>query len=100
VLVWVARTGLLRSLTRRQHLANLIESNVAGPPEPIRVLGAPLPDLVPVGVLAGNLALSFLALSHAGRLTVTVRTDADRYPDLPVVLAAMERDWRALAAAG
>jgi diacylglycerol O-acyltransferase / wax synthase len=100
VLVWVARTGLLRYFTRRQHLANLIESNVAGPPEPIRVLGAPLLDLVPVGVLAGNLSLSFLALSYAGRLTVTVRADADRYPDLPVVLAAMERDWRALAAAG
>jgi WS/DGAT/MGAT family acyltransferase len=100
VLVWVARTGLLRYFTRRQRLANLIESNVAGPPEPIRVLGAPLLDLVPVGVLAGNLALSFLALSYAGRLTVTVRADADRYPDLTVLLAAMQRDWQALTATG
>jgi diacylglycerol O-acyltransferase / wax synthase len=100
VLVRVARTGLLRYFTRRQRMANLIESNVAGPPEPIRVLGAPLLDLVPVGVLAGNLALSFLALSYAGQLTVTVRADADRYPDLTVLLAAMQRDWHALTATG
>ena len=38
-----------------------------------------------------------MALSYAGRLAVTVRADADQFPDLDVLLAAMERDWQALA---
>jgi diacylglycerol O-acyltransferase / wax synthase len=98
-MVWLARSGLARYVARRQHMVNLFESNLAGPPERIEMLGAPVLDLVPVGVLAGNVALSFVALSYAGRLTVTVCADADRYPDLPVLLAAMERDWHRLLAA-
>jgi WS/DGAT/MGAT family acyltransferase len=97
-MVGLARIGLSRYVARRQHLVNFVESNVAGPPEPIEMLGAPVLDLLPIGVLTGNLTLSFLALSYAGRLTVTVRADAGRYPDLPVLLAAMDRNWQALAA--
>ena len=41
--------------------------------------------------------LSFVAVSYAGGLAVTVRSDADQFPDLDVLTAAMERDWRALA---
>ena len=54
-------------------------------------------DLLPIAPLAGNLGLSFVALSYAGRLTVTVRADADQFPDLDVLVAAMERDWQTLA---
>jgi diacylglycerol O-acyltransferase / wax synthase len=97
LLVWCARLGLMRPFIRRQRLINLVESNVIGPPTPIRVLGAPVLDLVPIGVLAGNVAISFLALSYSGSLIVNARADADRYPDLPVLLAAMERDWRTIA---
>ncbi|HET8661560.1 MAG TPA: wax ester/triacylglycerol synthase family O-acyltransferase [Micromonosporaceae bacterium] len=97
LLAWLARSGLMRYYTRRQHLTNLTESNVAGPSQPIRMLGAPALDVVPIGVLAGNLAISFLALSYAGELVVTVLADADRFPDLPVLVAAMNDDWGALA---
>ena len=94
--VWLARLGLLRAFGRRQHMTNVVESNVTGPAAPIRVLGARVLDLVPIGTLVGNLAVSFLALSYADRLTIAVRADADLFPDLPVLLAAMRRDWDAL----
>jgi diacylglycerol O-acyltransferase / wax synthase len=55
-------------------------------------------DLIPIGVLAGNLTVAFLAFSYHGSLTVTVWCDADRYPDLPVLVDAMYRDWTWLTA--
>jgi hypothetical protein len=100
VVVLLARLGLLRAFARRQHMTNVVESNVTGPVTPIRVLGAPVLDLVAIGTLVGNLALSFLALSYAGRLSIAVRADADLFPDLPVLLAAMRRDWEALVNGG
>jgi len=99
VLLWLARLGLLRRFTRRQHLTTVVESDVIGPPAPIRLFGAPVIDLIPIGALAGNLAISFLALSYAGGLTITVRVDAQRCPDLPVLVAAMEQEWRLLLTA-
>ena len=95
-LIWLARLGLVRRYTGRQRLTNIVESNVIGPPTPARLLGAPVVELIPIGVLAGNLALSFLACSYAGNLTITVRADPDRYPDLPILIAAMARDWQTL----
>jgi hypothetical protein len=56
-------------------------------------------DLVPIGVLAGNLAISFLAMSYAGQLVISIHADADLFPDLPVVPAAMNREWAGLNAA-
>ena len=47
---------------------------------PIDVLGAPVLDLLPIAPLAGNLGLSFVALSYAGRLEVAVRVDANQFP--------------------
>jgi WS/DGAT/MGAT family acyltransferase len=99
LLVWLARLGLLQYYSRRQHLTNLMESNVTGPPATIHLLGAPVLDVIPIGTLVGNVGLAFLALSYAGRLAIAVQADADRFPDLPVVLAAMERDWGVLQGA-
>jgi diacylglycerol O-acyltransferase len=96
LLVWSARLGLLRWFTRHQHLTNIVESSVVGPPEPIFLLNARVLDLVPIGALAGNLAVSFLTLSYAGQLTIAVRADADRFPDLSILLEAMTHEWRAL----
>jgi hypothetical protein len=80
-----------------QRLVNLAETYLPGPPVAIDILGARVLDLHPIAPLAGNLGLSFVALSYAGRLAVIVRADADQFPDLDVLTAAMERDWRALA---
>ncbi len=95
-MVAVARTGLARRFSRSQHLINVVESNVAGPAAPIRLLGAPVLDLVPIGGIAGNLTITFLAVSYAGRLVVSTLADREHVPDLPVVLAGMAREWAAL----
>jgi diacylglycerol O-acyltransferase / wax synthase len=97
LMVVLAKSGLMRYITRRQHLTNLIESNVTGPSQLIRAFGAPVHELIPIGVLAGNLTIAFLAFSYAGRLTITIWCDADRYPDLPVLVRAMDRDWAELS---
>lgn len=97
VRAWLGRFGVVRRSMEQQRLVNLSETYLPGPPTPIEVLGARLIDLLPVAPLAGNLGLSFVALSYAGRLVVTVRADADQFPDLDVLSAAMERDWDALA---
>jgi diacylglycerol O-acyltransferase / wax synthase len=97
LLMGLARVGLLRRFSRRQRLTNLIESNVAGPPSTVDLLGVPVLDLIPLGSLAGNLAISFLALSYAGRLGITVQADADHFRDLPVLLSGMDEEWAMLA---
>jgi diacylglycerol O-acyltransferase len=97
-LVWLARSGLYRVFTRHQRLTNVVVSNVAGPAEPLAFLGAPVVDLIPFGALAGNLALTFLALSYAGTLVVSVRADRERFADLPVLVAAMNQEWQTMAA--
>jgi diacylglycerol O-acyltransferase len=94
---WLGRVGWFRRSLDRQRLVNLAETYLPGPPVPIDALGARILDLLPIAPLAGNLGLSFVALSYAGRLAVTVRADADQFPDLELLLAAMERDWKALA---
>lgn len=98
LLVGLSRLGLLRYFSRHQHLVNLVESDVIGPPQRLYLLGAPILDVVPIGTLVGNLAVGVLALSYAGRLTIAVQADADRCPDLPVLLAAMDRETGELTA--
>jgi hypothetical protein len=93
---WLARFGFVRRSMEHQRLVNLAETYLPGPPVPIDVLGARVLDLLPIAPLAGNLALSFVALSYAGRLAIAVRADADHFPDLDVLTAAMEREWQAL----
>jgi diacylglycerol O-acyltransferase / wax synthase len=94
---WLGRFERVRRSLEHQRLVNLAETYLPGPPVPIDVLGARVIDLLPIAPLAGNLGLSFVALSYAGRLAVTARADADQFPDLEVLSAAMERDWETLA---
>ncbi|MDH4141344.1 MAG: WSD1 family O-acyltransferase [Chloroflexota bacterium] len=58
--------------------------------------GAPVLDLAPIQPLGRNVGLTFAGSSYAGCLTLAVRTDPDRFPDLDVLMAAMDRDWRTL----
>ncbi|MFI5261977.1 MAG: wax ester/triacylglycerol synthase domain-containing protein [Candidatus Limnocylindrales bacterium] len=93
----LGRFGAFRRSLDHQRLINLAETYLPGPPARIDVLGAPVLELLPIAPLAGNLGLSFVALSYAGRLGLTVRVDADQFPDLDVLMAAMQRDCRLLA---
>ena len=89
----IVRLGLVRWFIGRQRMITFIESDLAGPPAPIRLLGLRVLDLVPVTPLAGNLTVAFVTLSYAGLLTLAVHGDAGA---VPVLTAAMAQDWAAL----
>jgi diacylglycerol O-acyltransferase / wax synthase len=91
--------GLLRWYMTHQRRIHVMVSNVPGPAAPITVGGVLVRGIVPVAVgNSGNLSVSFLALSYAGTLTVTVTADPEAVPDLPVLAAALQEQLDALSA--
>lgn len=74
--------GLLRPFIERQRLVQAFVSNVPGPRERVGVAGAPVAGITPMTTLAGNVALSFLALSYAGELVVSISADPAVLPDV------------------
>ena len=91
--------GVLRWYMTHQRRIHALVSNLPGPAAPITVGGVPVRGIVPVAVgNAGNLSVSFLALSYAGTLTVTVTADREAVPDLPVLAAALQEQLDALSA--
>ncbi|SHN88443.1 acyltransferase, WS/DGAT/MGAT [Geodermatophilus obscurus] len=94
----LATVGLYRAYLRHQRRFHTLVSNVHGPDRPVTLAGAPVEAVVPVAVGdAGNMTVSFEALSYAGTLAVTVIADADAVPDLPVLVAALEDQFTQLA---
>jgi hypothetical protein len=97
----LAATGAYRWWLRHQRRGHTLLSNVPGPDAPLALAGVPVRAIVPVAVgEAGNMPISFLALSYAGTLTVTVVADPDRVPDLPVLGRALQRELDRLVATG
>lgn len=97
LIAWVSMSGLFRFLARRQHMMNVFESNVAGPPLPLFLLGARVLDVTIANNLGGTVGLSFGILSYAGRLNLSVCADGERFPDLRVLMAGMEESWSRLS---
>ena len=92
----LAATGLTRFFIRRQHLVNVLVTNLAGPQFPIYVAGARLESVVPIPPIAGNVTVAFAAFSYDGRLTLAVHADAEAWPDLDALMHGMERAWMGL----
>ena len=78
-------------LARRQRFIALFVTNVRGPAAPMRVAGAPLLQAWPVAPIQGNVRLGVAAMSYAGRLFVTVHTDAEAV-DAAVTARAIEAE--------
>ncbi|AKJ04461.1 Hypothetical protein AA314_06087 [Archangium gephyra] len=97
VIAWVGMSGLLRFLARRQHMMNFFESDLVGPPVPLYLLGARILEVTIANNLGGTVGLSFAILSYAGQLNLSVCADGERFPDLPVLAAEMERCWARLS---
>jgi hypothetical protein len=93
VAAWVAMSGLFRILARRQRMMNLFESDLTGPPVPLYVLGARILEVTLANNFGGTVGLSFAILSYAGQLNLSVSADAERFPDLRILMAGMERNW-------
>lgn len=68
----------------RQHLVNLLVSNLHGPPGQLYLAGAPVLEVFQVGVVQGNIPVSVGALSYAGQLNFDLVGDPAAVPDLAV----------------
>ena len=68
----------------RQRSVNVVVTNLAGPPVPLYLAGAPLLELFPMMPVMGNLTLVVAVLSYAGQLNLTATADRDACPDVEV----------------
>jgi len=96
----LAKIGVYRWFVDRQRLINTFVSDLHGPDHAMSFLGAPVVDLIPVSGISGNVTVSFVALSYAGTLTVTVIADPDRAPDLEDLAEALRRELHAQTPGG
>ena len=92
--------GLAQPFIARQRLVNLFVSNVPGPSRPIYVLGSRVLDAFPFTVLGGNVPVSFVAFSYAGRLNLVTQVDPAAVADVDVIAGGVARAWAQLHAAG
>jgi diacylglycerol O-acyltransferase len=83
---------------RRQRYLHTVVTNLRGPDEAQSFCGAPIAKIVPLAVGGGgNVAVTFAALSYAGRLEVSVTVDPDCLPDLVQITAALQAELDQLA---
>jgi WS/DGAT/MGAT family acyltransferase len=93
----LATAGCYRWYLRHQRRFHTLVSNVRGPDRPVSLAGAPVEAVLPFAVAeAGDVTVSFEALSYAGTLAVTAVADADAVPDLPLLVAALEDQFAQL----
>jgi WS/DGAT/MGAT family acyltransferase len=82
---------LLAKAVERQHVVNLVVTNVPGPPVPLYAAGARMLDAFPVVPLGANLAVGVAVLSYAGTLSVTLTADSVACPDVDAFAAGIEQ---------
>ena len=96
----LAGAGLYHWVMGHQHRFHTLVSNVPGPDRPLSFAGAEIAAIVPVSVgESGNVTVSFLALSYAGVLTVTVIADRDAVPELADLVGMLQAELDALTGA-
>jgi WS/DGAT/MGAT family acyltransferase len=72
----------LSRLIHRQPFANLVVTNVPGPPTPLYLMGSQMLEVFPLVPLARNLTVSIGILSYGQQLTIGLWADRDRCADL------------------
>ncbi len=92
-------TGPLARLGMRSHAANLVVTNVPGPPMPVYLLGARQLEVYPVVPLAAGQALGIALLSYADGLFWGFNSDWDALPDLHDLVDAVSAEFDVLYAA-
>lgn len=83
-------------LVHHQPLAGVVVTNVPGPAQPLFLMGSRMLSAAPIVPLAGNLTVSIGILSYAGALTLGFWADRDRFPDLDLMVAAIDESFDAL----
>jgi WS/DGAT/MGAT family acyltransferase len=92
----LAQTGVARAYTRRQHMINVLTTNLPGPPVPLYLAGARVSSPVALPPIAGNVTVSFAALSYESELALSVVADAAAWPDFSDLAAALPASYREL----
>lgn len=78
----LARLRLLRWFMDHQRVINTLVTNVRGPDDRLAFAGATIGSVIPISIVTGNVTVAFAVLSYAGTLTITINSDADRFPEL------------------
>ena len=91
----LAAVRLFRRFVDRQRLVNSFLTNLPGPAGQLVIAGAPITDITPITVTAGNVGVAFAALSYAGTLTVTIVVDPDVVPEIRELAAYLREQFRA-----
>jgi diacylglycerol O-acyltransferase len=78
--------------------ANLVVSNVPGPPVPLYLAGARMRQYYPVSIVVHGLALNLTVHSYDGHLDIGVVACADTVPDLPRFMADLDAAFAELVA--
>ncbi|KGN40350.1 hypothetical protein N801_14755 [Knoellia aerolata DSM 18566] len=95
----VAATGLFTRFINGQQLVNSFLTNLPGPRRELTLAGVPIRRIVPVTTTAGNIGVSFAALSYAGSLTVVAMTDPEVVPEIGLLTTSLRRELEALVGA-
>jgi WS/DGAT/MGAT family acyltransferase len=82
----LALVGVFRWFVDHQRLVNTFFTNMRGPDQPVRLADACVTSIVPLTGTTGNVTSAFAALSYAGQLTLSVVTDPDLFPDMPMLI--------------
>lgn len=93
---FLALAGLGERYQNRQRLINVFVTNVAGPPQEVAFLGARVTGIVPMVAPSGNVPLSVVVFSYAGRLLLALNADTGLLPDLAVVTGSLGADLAAV----
>lgn len=80
-------------------IANLVVSNVPGPPVPLYFAGARVLTWWPMSIVEHGLGLNITLMSYAGSLDFGLVAARDAVPDLDRLAQALGRSWSALEAA-
>jgi len=83
----------LRQLLVRQPFANLVVTNIPGPPRPLWFRGARVESIVPVVPLAPNTTLGIALFSYDGWLTIGLHADEEHAPDLELVIDTIATEY-------
>ena len=76
----LARVGLYEWFINRQKMIHTFASTLRGPETQLSLLGCPITEIIPLSVPTGNITVSFVVLSYAGNLVVTIAADPDTCP--------------------
>jgi WS/DGAT/MGAT family acyltransferase len=89
--------GVLRWLVRHQRMVTTFVTNVRGPEQRPSFAGAVVADVIPLGIVSGNVTVAFTVFSYAGTLTVAIAADPTWCTDLDVLRDLLQAELDDLA---